>query len=92
VIRSPLKRSGKTRLIEVLERVVRRPFLISGIPAAALLRVIEQYAPAVLLDEIDALMKGNAEMAEALRGIMNSGYTRATARHVKNVPTPDGGV
>src|SRR5262249_49232871 len=44
-----------------------------------------------LLDEIDAQMKGDAEMAEVLRGMINSGFTRAGARFVKNVPTPDGG-
>jgi putative DNA primase/helicase len=91
VIRSPEKRSGKTRLAEVLERVVRRPFFASGITAAALLRLIEQHSPAMLLDEVDTLMKGDAEMAETLRGMINSGFTRAGARFVKNVPTPDGG-
>jgi Protein of unknown function (DUF3631) len=91
VIRSPEKRSGKTRLVEVLERLARRPLFVSGISAAALLRVIEQHAPAMLLDEIDTLMKGDAEMAEALRGMINSGFTRTGARFVKNVPTPDGG-
>ena len=91
VIRSPEKRSGKTRLVEVLVRIARRPFFVSGISAAALLRVIEQHAPAMLLDEIDTLMKGDVEMAEALRGMINSGFTRAGAQFVKNVPTPDGG-
>jgi putative DNA primase/helicase len=66
VIRSPEKRSGKTRLVEILERVVCRPFFLSGITAAALLLVIEEHAPAMLLDEIDALMKGDPEVAEAL--------------------------
>jgi putative DNA primase/helicase len=91
VIRSVAKRSGKTRLIEVLARVVHRAFFASGITAAALLRMIEQHSPAMLLDEIDAQMKGDAEMAEVLRGMINSGFTRAGARFVKNVPTPDGG-
>jgi hypothetical protein len=91
VVRSPEKRSGKTRLVEVVERVARRPFYVSGISPAALLRVIEQHAPAMLLDEIDALMKGDAEMTEALRGMINSGFTRAGAQFVKNVPTRDGG-
>jgi hypothetical protein len=91
VIRSPEKRSGKTRLVEVSERVARRPLFTSGITAAALLRVIEQRAPTMLLDEIDTLMKGDAEMAEALRGLINSSFTRAGARFIKNVPTADGG-
>lgn len=91
VIRSPEKRSGKTRLVEVLERLARRPFLVSGISAAGLLRMIEQHAPAMLLDEIDTMMKGDPELAEALRGMINSGFNRAGARFVKNAPTPDGG-
>jgi putative DNA primase/helicase len=91
VIRSPEPRSGKTRLVEALERLVRRPFFVSGISGAALLRIIEQHAPAMLLDEIDTMMKGDPEKAEALRGLVNSGFDRAGARHVKNVPTPDGG-
>jgi putative DNA primase/helicase len=91
VVRSAEKRSGKTRLVEVLERLTRRPFFVSGISAAALLRMIEQHAPTMLIDEIDAQMKGDREMAEALRGLINSGFDRAGARHVKNVPTPEGG-
>jgi hypothetical protein len=91
VVCSPEKRSGKTRLVEVVERLACRPFFVSGISPAALLRVIEQYAPAILLDEIDTLMRGDAEMAEALRGMINSGFTRAGARFVKAVPIPNGG-
>jgi putative DNA primase/helicase len=91
VVCSAEKRSGKTRLVEVLERLTRRPFFVSGISAAALLRVIEQHVPTMLLDEVDAQMKGDREMAEALRGLINSGFGRAGARSVKNAPTPDGG-
>jgi putative DNA primase/helicase len=90
-VKSAEKRSGKTRLAEVLERLARRPFLVSGITAAALLRLIEQHRPSVLLDEIDSLMKADREMAETLCGIINSSFSRAGARFVKNVPTPDGG-
>ncbi|MGH7074492.1 MAG: DUF3631 domain-containing protein, partial [Stellaceae bacterium] len=91
VLKSAEKRSGKTRLVEVLSRVVARPLAVSGISAAALLRVIELNRPTVLLDEMDALMRGNREMAETLRGFMNSGFDRGTARMIKNVPLPDGG-
>ena len=90
-VTSPEKRSGKTRLAEALERLVRRPLFVSGINPAALLRVIAQRAPSMLIDEFDALMKGDAHMAEMLRGLLNSGFTRAAARFVKNVPLPDGG-
>jgi hypothetical protein len=92
VISSPEKRSGKTRLVEVADRLVRGSLFVSGINAAALLRVIEQYTPTILLDEIDTLMNGDAEMAEALRGLINSSFGRAGARFIKCVPVPDGGL
>jgi putative DNA primase/helicase len=86
------KRSGKTRLIEVLDRIVRKPLFVSGISAAALLRVIDQHVPCMLLDEIDTMMKGgDVELREALRGLINSGFDRAGARFIKNVPRPGGG-
>jgi phage/plasmid primase-like uncharacterized protein len=91
VLKSAQKRSGKSRLAEVLERIVARPLLVSGITAAALLRIIEMQAPTLLLDEIDALMKQDREMAEALRGIINSAFSRAGARFILNVPVPGGG-
>jgi len=75
----------------VLGRLVTKPLQASGISAAALLRVIEKHTPTLLLDELDTLMRGDAEMAEALRGLLNSGFDRATARIIKNVPVPNGG-
>src|SRR6202023_4119588 len=43
------------------------------------------------LDEMDTAMKQDREMAEALRGIINSGFNRSGARFIMNVPTPGGG-
>jgi putative DNA primase/helicase len=91
VLRSAQKRSGKTRLAQAMERLVARPLLVSGIRPAALLRIIETHAPTLLLDEMDAAMKQDREMAETLRGIINSGFDRAGARFIMNVPTPGGG-
>jgi hypothetical protein len=42
----------------------------------------------MLIDEIDTMMKGDAELREVLRGLINSGFDRAGARFIKNVPTP----
>jgi hypothetical protein len=90
-LKSAQKRSGKSRLVEVLFRTVARPLLTSGITPAALLRIIEMRAPTLLLDEMDAAMKQDREMAEALRGIINSGFNRTGARFIMNVPTSGGG-
>ena len=91
VLRSVQKRSGKTRLATVLARLVCRPLLASGIKPAALLRIVEKRSPTLLLDELDATMKGDRDVAETLLGIINSGFDRAGARYIMNVPVPGGG-
>jgi putative DNA primase/helicase len=72
VLRSVQKRSGKTRLATAVARLVARALYVSGIRPAALLRIVETFCPTLLIDEIDAAMKGDREMAEALRGLINS--------------------
>ena len=89
-VKSLLKRSGKTTLFTVLARLVARPRGASGITASALLRVIELYGPTMLVDEMDALMAGDREMSQALRGLMNSGFNRAFATCTMSVKTSDG--
>jgi hypothetical protein len=45
----------------------------------------------LLIDEYDAMQKGDREMAEALRGVLNSSFNRAGASVCKLVPVPGGG-
>ena len=73
-ISSPLPASGKTRTLEALELVVARGWLTSDVSPAVLFRTIEARTPTLLLDESDATFKGDKERAEALRGVLNSGY------------------
>ncbi len=75
-VTSAEKRSGKTRLLEVLELLVRRPWQTGRVTAAVLARRIESDSPTLLLDEWDATSRGNPEFAETLRGILNSGHRR----------------
>jgi hypothetical protein len=91
VIKSPTMRSGKTRLIETLERLVPRPLFLSGITAAFLERVIETHRPTVLIDEYDALTSADPALAEAARAQLNRSSRRRGARVGKNVPLPGGG-
>jgi hypothetical protein len=63
-ITSPEKRSGKTRLLEVLELVVREPWLTARTTSAALVRKISQQAPSLLLDETDSAFQSGDEYAE----------------------------
>jgi hypothetical protein len=75
-ITSAEKRSGKTRLLEVLELIVSRPWFTGRTTTAALTRKIDAVAPTLLLDESDAAFKGGQEYAETLRGVLNTGYRR----------------
>jgi hypothetical protein len=76
-ITSATKRAGKTRLLEVLEPLVARPWLTGRTSAAALIRKIDGECPTLLLDETDAAFGGEKEYAEALRGALNTGYRRS---------------
>ncbi len=83
VIKSPVKRCGKSRLLDVLGQLVARPLTTADISAAALVRSIpdpdKDPPPTVMLDEADAIfgrgLKGE-ENAEHLRGILNAGFGR----------------
>ena len=80
VIKSPAKRCGKSRLLDVLGSLVAAPLLTANISAAALVRSIgKDNPPTLLLDEADATfskaLKGD-EKAEHLRGILNAGFGR----------------
>src|SRR5438270_8028195 len=73
-ITSPEKGSGKTRVLEVLHGVVRQPLMTASISPAALARTVDIEKPTMLLDELDALLRGDKELAEAIRGLLNSGF------------------
>jgi hypothetical protein len=99
VIKSPVKRCGKSRLLDVLAQLVCRPLTTADISAAALVRsVTDEDPPTIMLDEADAIF-GKAlksdEKAEHLRGILNAGFGRdrpykrwdITTRAVEDCPT-----
>lgn len=76
-VNSAEKGSGKTRLLEVLETLVHEPWLTGRATAAVLVRKIDAVKPTLLLDESDTAFGGEKDYAEALRGILNSGYRRS---------------
>lgn len=80
-IESPVLRCGKTQLIRLVMRFVRRPVLASNISPSVIFRLIERDQPTLLIDEGDTLLKDNEE----LRGILNSGHTRDAAYVYRNV-------
>jgi hypothetical protein len=73
VVQSPAKRSGKTRLLEVLELLVRSPWRVIGASESAMFRKIEQDRPTLLLDEVDAIFGSDTERNEPLRAVLNGG-------------------
>src|SRR5215218_10379999 len=75
-IRSAEKRSGKTRLLEVLSLLVARPWFTGRVTAAVLVRKVAAQTPTLLLDGSDAAFKGDREYAETLRGVLNAGFRR----------------
>ena len=74
-LESPEKRCGKTTLLNVLSRLVRRPVTAANISSPAFFRVIEEACPTLLIDEADTFLRGNSE----LKGILNAGYHRESA-------------
>jgi hypothetical protein len=75
-ISSPLLRSGKTLLLTVLNLLVAKPWLTGRVTGAVLVRKTAKEQPTLLLDESDAAFQAEHEYAEALRGILNSGFAR----------------
>ena len=76
------KKSGKTRLLEVEELIVARPWLTGRVTAAALYRRIHAERPTLLLDESDSAFKSGEEYAESLRGVLNTGHRQGGATTV----------
>jgi hypothetical protein len=78
---SPEKRSGKTRLLEVLTLLCPTARHAVNISAAAMFRMVEKVHPTLLWDEADTFFGPRASSThEELRGLVNAGYRRgATA-------------
>jgi putative DNA primase/helicase len=81
VLVSPTKRCGKTSVLIILTYLTPRSELASNISPSALFRYVEDVRPTLLIDEADAFIKDNEEM----RGILDSGHTKAAAHVIRNV-------
>lgn len=100
VLKSPLKRCGKSRLEEVIAETCYRPLRTANCSTAALVRSIgNDDPPTILLDEADTIFGGRKSakdgVAEDLRGFINAGHSRGapylrwdmTARQLEECPT-----
>jgi uncharacterized protein DUF3631/uncharacterized protein DUF3854 len=79
---SPVKRCGKSTLLAVLNRLVRKPCPVASMSPSSLFRTIEKSRPTLLIDETDLLLKDN----EDFRLILNSGHSRDMAFAVRTNP------
>ena len=76
---SPEKRCGKTTVMTLLCALVRKALLAANISPAAVYRTIGEHRPTLLVDEADTFLRANLP----LRGILNAGHTRATAKVIR---------
>lgn len=72
---SPEKRCGKTTALSVIGALAPRTMHAVNISTAVLFRVVEKFAPTVLIDEADTFLEANDE----LRGVLNGGHNRISA-------------
>jgi hypothetical protein len=76
-ITSAEKRSGKSRLLELLSPLVPRPIEAANISEAALFRSLAgETSSTLLFDEIDGTFGPKARDKEDLRSLINAGYRR----------------
>lgn len=80
VVRSAEKRSGKSRLIEVVDALVHKPLRAVNVSVSYIFRRLDldENPPTLLLDEADTIFgtKVRAEHNEDLRGLLNAGFQR----------------
>ena len=77
-VTSAVKQSGKTKLLDVLEFLVRDPWRITRPSESVLFRKIDSSHPTVLLDEVDTIFNDKSGSTEGLRSVFNSGNRRGT--------------
>jgi 5S rRNA maturation endonuclease (ribonuclease M5) len=91
LIHSPVPESGKTTLLEHLEKLCRLPVRMAnaGTPAT-ITRLVATTPHTLLMDEADRTLNPKNEGIRELIAVLNGGYKYGAKRPV-NVPTKSGG-
>ena len=90
VLDSPVPGSGKTTVLEHLERLCLYPVQIASLSSPALLtRMLDSSMRTVLIDEADRSLNPDKDGVADLLAVLNSGYKRGGTRPVL-VPTKEG--
>jgi putative DNA primase/helicase len=88
-ISSPVKRCGKSTLLDLLNAMSARPLKADNVSAASVFRVVEALRESggvtLLVDEADSFVRNNEE----LRGVLNSGHEKS-GQVVRTVEVKDG--
>ena len=80
---SPVPESGKTTLLDHLEKLCRQPMKIgSAVSPALLARVVDQDPHTLLLDEVDRTLHPRDPGTPERLAILNTGYKRGGTRPV----------
>jgi hypothetical protein len=76
-VSSAVMRTGKTRLLETVERLVRSPWRVVQPSEAVLFRKLGQGDATLLFDEVDTVFGKNVSDAqEGIRAVLNCGFQR----------------
>lgn len=91
VLDSPVPGSGKTTVLEHLERLCLHPVQMASLSSPALLtRMLDADLRTILIDEADRSLSPDKDGVAELLAVLNSGYKRGGTRPVL-VSTKDGG-
>jgi putative DNA primase/helicase len=90
-IRSPVKRCGKSTLLDVFRCLVLKALPTSSVTASVTFRVIEKHRPCLLIDEADMLLRSKDERKD-LYSVLLDGHRRGgqTLRNVGDEHEPRG--
>lgn len=83
VLDSPVPGSGKTTVLEHLQRLCLRPIQMASLSSPALLtRMLDKATRTVLIDEADRSLSPDKPGVEELIAVINSGYKKGATRPV----------
>jgi len=83
ILDSPVPGSGKTTVLEHLERLCLSPVQVASLSSPALLtRMLDAGLRTVLIDEADRSLNPNKDGVAELLAVLNSGYKRGGTRPV----------